>query len=137
MFITIAFKLLKWIFDFSYLRLAVPICDVLRADTDNILQGARFIGICFDGSTDSSVHEVEVIFFTSLENGDPVTHYCSLEDVKHAHAAGVFEAISNGFLQRGLPDWLQKVVGLSADGAKVNVGAHNSVATRIQAEIIF
>ena len=125
-------ELISYQSDQACRRFSAPISDVLREAPVSLLQNARVIGIAFYGATDSSVCEVEVVYFRALENGEPRTFYCSLEEVKHAHADGVFGAISQAFEKRDCPDWLQKVVGVGCDGAHVNIGANNSVCTRLR-----
>ena len=87
------------------------------------------ISILFDGATDASVTEAEVVFIRCVKDGVPITSFLSLEGVKHAHAEGVYEAIDNAFISNGLLDWKDKLVGVGCDGAAVNIGRNNSVAT--------
>ena len=65
-------------------------------------------------------------------NGRAHNMYVRLQPVQHAHADGVYDAINNAFIGVGVPDWRAKVVGVGCDGASVNLGARNSVMTRIR-----
>lgn len=44
----------------------------------------------FDGATDCSVSEVEIVYCCVLKNGEPKEFFIGLEDLEHAHAQGVF-----------------------------------------------
>lgn len=87
----------------------------------------------FDGATDCSVSEVEIIYCRVVKaNGQPVEFFIGLEDLEHAHAQGVFDAVCRAMTKFGCPDWLDKLVGAGSDGASVNVGDGNSVKTRLR-----
>lgn len=77
----------------------------------------------FDGATDCSVSEVEIVYVHLVSpTGEPHEIFIGLVDLQHAHADGVFEAISEAMITYGIDDWLDKLVGAGADGAAVNVG---------------
>lgn len=44
----------------------------------------------FDGATDCSVSEVEIVYCHVLKNGEPKEFFIGLEDLEHQHAQGVF-----------------------------------------------
>lgn len=44
----------------------------------------------FDGATDCSVSEVEIVYCRVLKNGEPKEFFIELEDLEHAHAQSVF-----------------------------------------------
>jgi len=92
---------------------------------------SRVLSVMYDGATDSSVTEVEIVYCRFLKNGHPVNCFVNLIDLQHAHADGVFDAIDRGMISAGV-NWKEKLVGVGSDGASVNVGKKNSVATRIQ-----
>ena len=109
--------------------IALQLRESLIAKVNN----AKFISLLYDGATDASVTEVEIIYVRFLdEDIGPRTCYVALTDVDHAHAEGVFHAITNKLDEIGIVDWQDRLVGLGSDGAKVNIGANNSVATRMR-----
>lgn len=61
--------------------------------TARSLSNARVISIMFDGATNVSICENEIVYARFVENGIPKNSFVKFQDVKHAHAAGVFEAI--------------------------------------------
>ncbi len=86
----------------------------------------------YDGATDSSITEVEIVYIRFLQHGSPKDVLVGLQELEHAHADGVFEAITRAMEDFIGPNWLDKVVGIGSDGASVNIGARNSVATRFR-----
>ena len=112
-------------------RLAQHISDEIREPIARALREATVISVMFDGATDKSTEEVEVVYVRYLKDGEPQTRYLSLQPLQHAHAQGVYDAINNAFKHHGIEDWQNKVVGIGCDGANVNIGKKNSVASRI------
>ena len=100
----------------------------------NKLNQSKFLSLCYDGATDSSVTEVEINYVRYYDNEQNMAKSCyfSLAEVQHAHAEGVFSAISESLNTLGPAGWLEKLVTVTSDGARVNIGAHNSVATRMR-----
>lgn len=84
----------------------------------------------YDGATDASVFEVEIIYVRLLEGGYPKDFFIGLQDLEHAHADGVFKAIDTAMMNID-EHWKDKLVGGGSDGANVNIGKNNSVATRL------
>jgi hypothetical protein len=66
-----------------------------------------------------------------LTGGEPKDLFVGLEDLEHAHAQGVFDSIDRAMLKFGCADWKEKLVGVGCDGANVNLGSNDSVATRM------
>lgn len=73
-----------------------------------------------------------MVYARVLVNGSPETFFLSLEPLEHAHADGIYQAIDQAFRTNGILNWKDKLVGVGCDGASVNIGRNNSVATRIQ-----
>ncbi|XP_013383761.1 zinc finger protein 862-like [Lingula anatina] len=96
------------------------------------LSEAKALSIIFDGATDTSVAEVEIVYCRIVVDGRPKEYFVGLQDLQHAHSEGVVQALDRAMRQFGCDDWLQKLVGTGSDGASVNVGANNSVRTRLQ-----
>ena len=85
----------------------------------------------FDGATDKSVCEVELVYVRYVIGGQARNQYLLCQPIEHAHADGIFGAIDQAFRDVGVENWRSKVVGVGCDGASVNLGRNNSVATRI------
>jgi hypothetical protein len=65
------------------------------------LKKARFISILIDGSTDKGTLENEVVFVRYLTHDDvdsqgPKNLFLGIQDVKHANAQGIIDAIDTG-----------------------------------------
>lgn len=82
----------------------------------------------YDGATDTSVSEIEIIYVRLLQDGNPKDYFMGLVDREHAHADGVFTAIDTAMNNHGSVHWKEKVVGGGSDGASVNIRKNNSVA---------
>lgn len=115
-------------------RFGTYIADAIREPIQDALRNAKSIAIMFDGATDCSVSEVEIIYCRVVKDGLPTDFFISLEDLEHAHSQGAYDAINSAMTKFGCPDWLDKVVGIGSDGASVNVGRKNSVKTRFLEE---
>ena len=90
------------------------------------------MGLMFDGATDTSVLEVELVYVRYVINGQARNQYLRCQPLDHAHADGVFHAIDRAFRDIGIDEWRSTIVGVGCDGATVNMGARNSVITRIK-----
>ena len=113
-------------------RRFVPfIAEAIREEINNDISGASVLTVLYDGATDCSISEVEIIYIRIAKNGHVRECFAGLEDLEHAHAQGVYEALDRAMTGCGIPDWKEKLVGAGSDGAKVNIGRNNSVATRL------
>ena len=114
-------------------RLATFVVEDIREPILQEIRNARVISVMFDGATDNSISEVEVVYVRYLTAaGKPKTSFLSLQPLEHAHAQGIMEAIERAFVDNNVQGWRQKLVGFGCDGAAVNLGRNNSVATRIK-----
>lgn len=95
----------------------------------------HFYSILIDGATDSSVTENELIYLRFVENGKPVNHYFSIEDVEHATAEGILQKIEESFDRNRLPNWKDKLIGFGSDGASVNLGCRGGIAALIKRDV--
>ncbi|CAG2240803.1 unnamed protein product [Mytilus edulis] len=95
----------------------------------------HFYSILIDGATDSSVTENELIYLRFVENGRPVNHYFSIEDVEKADAQGILKEIEGAFTRNGIPNWKDKLIGFGSDGASVNLGCRGGIATLIKRDV--
>ncbi|KAJ8022231.1 hypothetical protein HOLleu_39653 [Holothuria leucospilota] len=110
------------------------IVDDIREPLKDASNNARVFSVIYDGATDASVTEVEIVYCRYVRDGKPLNCFVNLHEVEHAHAEGVFSAIDNAMVSAGIENWKEKLVGAGSDGAKVNVGINNSVATRMQGD---
>ncbi|XP_052778454.1 zinc finger protein 862-like [Mya arenaria] len=107
------------------------IAQAVREPIQAALQEAKSISVMFDGATDCSVSEVEIIYCRLVKDGVPREYFVGLQELEHAHSNGVFSAINEAMIKFGCHDWLDKLVGAGSDGASVNIGRNNSVKTRM------
>jgi hypothetical protein len=77
----------------------------------HLQENVHFFSILIDGATDSSVTENELIYLRFVEDGKPVNHYFSIENVEHADAAGIVQTIEQAFVKKGLENWKDKLIG--------------------------
>ena len=66
-----------------------------------------------------------------LCEGTRTVNYFSVESVKKADAAGTIESIETAFNQFGITSFIDIMLALNIDGARVNVGVHRGVATQL------
>lgn len=97
-------------------RYAPYIAESIRDDILESLHDARALFVMFDGATAYSVSEVEIVFCRVLKNGEPKEFFIGLEDLEHAHAQGVFDAIERAMLKYGCHDRKEKVIGVGVMG---------------------
>ena len=127
-------SLLSYGTDKACSRFAPYIADaVVEPMRDGVRQGHVY-SVMFDGATDCSISENEIIYCRYLKNGVPCDVIVGLEELQHAHADGVYDAILRSMTKFVGPDWLDKLVAIGCDGASVNLGARNSVATRFRGQ---
>ena len=111
------------------------IAEVQRMDTMGRLRDARFFSIRADGSTDRSIVEQEAVYVRYVVNGVPINKFVGLEEVEHANASGVLDAIDTCLSKRIgvlVDTQKEKLVNMNLDGAAVNMGVYNGVSTRQQ-----
>ena len=112
-------------------RFTKYLCNDVMSTTFNEITNCSMMGIMFDGATDWSVCEVELVYVRYVIGGQARNQYLRCQPIEHAHADGIFGAIDQAFRDVGVENWRSKVVGVGCDGASVNLGRNNSVATRI------
>ena len=67
------------------------------------------------------------MYILFLNDGVPKVRYFSVESVKNANAAGIHENIQTAFNRFGVTKFEDRIVGLNADGASVNMGPLNGL----------
>ncbi|XP_056001881.1 zinc finger protein 862-like [Ostrea edulis] len=90
----------------------------------------------FDGATDVSICKNEIVYARFVDNGVPKVLYVKIQDVEHAHAAGVLEAIEKSL--DGIQEewtWKEKLIATASDGANVNIGRKNSVVALLKNDV--
>lgn len=95
----------------------------IKQETARSLSNARVLSIMFDGATDVSICENEIVYARFVDNGIPKFLYMKIQDVEHVHAAGVLEAIEkslDGIQEKW--NWKEKPIATGSDGANVNIG---------------
>ncbi|XP_070537629.1 zinc finger protein 862-like [Ptychodera flava] len=85
------------------------ISEVERERLQNETSDNKFISIVSDGSTDVSVIENEIVYIRSAREGNVKIYFCSLEEVKKADAAGIYNAITHSVSEAMGPESLGKV----------------------------
>lgn len=81
-------------------------------------------------TTEQLTAVVEIVNCRVLKNGEPKKFLITLEDLEHAHGQGVFNAIDRAMQKYGYMK--EKLIGAGCDGASVNLGVNESVATRLR-----
>ena len=113
------------------------IADNIRRETANALISCRYVSVIFDGLTNLTVVEQEVVMvrYVDLKIGRPETKLAALIAMEHAHADGVYAALKNGLqsviCEDTLGDQKLNVVCGSFDGAAVMMGARNGVKAKL------
>lgn len=106
----------------------------LKKKFQGTLNTCEFISILSDSSTDRSTSECEIIYITyCMPNGQHFTNFLSLVELKDGKAETIYQSICEEVSQI-LPAWKQKLVGICLDGASVNLGIYNGVATRMKSQ---
>ena len=95
------------------------------------------MSVLSDGSTDSGIIEQEIVYVRFLCNGQPQTKMVKILEIKHAHAAGILDAIDDAVAEVGISQemWLSKVICANFDGASVMMGQTNGVAGQLKRRV--
>ena len=92
----------------------------------------HYYSVLTDGSTDSSVTKQEAIYILFLHDGIPKVRYFSVESISNANAAGIHEGIKTAFERFGITNFSDRIVGLNADGASVNMGEYRGLGKLVK-----
>ena len=83
--------------------------------------------------TDKATIDKEMVLVHFLQDNLPVCRIVALKALSKADAAGTVDAIVSALeTECEGSDWKLKVVGLSADGAAVNMGVRSGAAKQMQ-----
>lgn len=90
--------------------------------------------LMLDESTDVSVHQNLVVYIRYLSSVcgrvQPVTRFLGIKQMSSANAESIFNAVISLLESFDFP--LDKLVGVSTDGASVMVGCQSGVVTRLR-----
>ena len=112
------------------------IAEQMRKDLVGMLQNADFFSVCMDSSTDKATIDEEMVQVRFLQDNLPVYRFVAVKALSKADAAGTVRAIVSALeADCECSDWQSKLVGLSADGAAVNMGVRSGAAKRLQDEV--
>ncbi|XP_014669372.1 PREDICTED: uncharacterized protein LOC106810507 [Priapulus caudatus] len=105
----------------------------LQSVSEDVLNQSRVLSIMFDGATDVSVCENELVYARVIEDGVPKCVYVKMKAVEHAHAEGVLGAIEGAM--SNIEGWKDKLIATGCDGASVNLGKHHSVTALLKRDV--
>jgi hypothetical protein len=112
------------------------IYDDIQDKTITFIKNARVFSVMFDGATDVSVSENEIIYARVVEKGIPQNVFVQIGAVEHAHAEGVLSTIDKAMdsIDPGW-NWKLKLIATGSDGASVNLGKRHSVAKLLKDDV--
>lgn len=99
----------------------------------SILQTSKF-SLIVDESTDKGCIKHLALVARVAVDGNIKDYFLALIPVQDATAATLFNSITEFFSKENI-DYKTNMVGFGSDGANVMLGAHNSLASRLKAEI--
>ena len=112
------------------------IAEELRSQLVKSLQEGAFFSVSFDSSTDQGNIDEEMVQVRVLENNRPVYKFVAVKPLAKADAAGTVAAVVEALeTDCELNDWQSKLVGLSADGAAINMGVRSGAAKRLRDQV--
>ena len=116
-------------------ELTMTLGETMKDALKEELSSAEFVTVLVDGSTDCSVTEKELVYARFVNGiGHVCTKMIALKDVARANADGLLRVLSDSFIDAGLTDYTQKLVGFMSDGASVNFGSKSGLLTKLQTE---
>ena len=116
------------------------IAETERIALAEAIKKAPFYSVLTDGSTDSSVREVEAMYVRYSDHGKISNKFLALKNIPRANAENVTNLIETTLKEYGgLTDenLYQKLVGFGADGASVNMGSHSGIGCQTTKETTF
>ena len=109
------------------------IATIERGNTEELIKGAKFVGLLRDGSTDSSVKEEELLYIQTCTEGRVTVRFAGIDAVEKADAEHITSVIS-GLMDSVDEEWRKKLVACATDGAAVMVGVPNGVVSRLRGD---
>ena len=112
------------------------ISEHIRKDLVDLLHITDFFSVCMDSSTDKATIDEEMVQVRVLQDNLPVYKFVAVKALSKADAAGTVSAVVSALeTECERNDWQSKLVGLSADGAAVNMGVRTGAAVRLQEKV--
>ena len=123
-------------------RIVNSISEDLRKNQKDEINGARFLSVLSDGSTDAGILEEEAVYLRYVRDGRPVTQFAGVKNPDKADAAGILKAINEVLLgfrssnalsdEECLDEIYAKLVNCNFEGANVMKGSVTGVQTRMK-----
>jgi hypothetical protein len=100
---------------------------------DNIRK-SKFITLLTDGSTTKKCIEYEAVLVKYIPENEinSKMSFLGLCDIENATSEGLAKAISECLNQAGIPDWQERLISLTVDGASVNIGKHKGLVNMLE-----
>ncbi|XP_068720447.1 zinc finger protein 862-like [Montipora capricornis] len=95
----------------------------------------KYISLLIDGATDAGGKENETVHCRYVKDGQPLNRLVGHKAVAHGHAQGILDTVKESFEGVGILEWKDKLVGIGADGASVNLGTKCGVAALLRLDI--
>ena len=112
------------------------IAEEIRKDLVDSLQKADFFSVCMDSSTDKATIDEEMVQVRFLQDNLPVYRFVAVKALSKSDAAGTVNAVVSALeTECECHDWKSKLVGLSVDGAAVNMGVRSGAAKQLQDKV--
>ena len=103
--------------------------EQIRKDLVDLLQNTDFFTVCMDNSTDKATIDEGMVQVHLLQDDLPVYKFVAVKALAKPDAAGSVSAVVLALeIDCECSDWQSKLVGLSADGAAVNMCVHSGAA---------
>ena len=109
------------------------IAEEIRSKLVSLMASNEFFSVSFDSSTDQGNIDEEIMQVRVLEDSFPVYKFVAVKRLHKPDALNTVTAVVEALESDcELPDWKLKLVGLSADGAAVNMGIRSGAAKRLK-----
>ena len=109
------------------------IAEEIRSKLVSLMASNYFFSVSFDSSTNEGNIDEEMVRVRVLEDSFPVYKFVAVKRLHKPDALNTVTAVVEALESDcELPDWKLKLVGLSADGAAVNMGNRSGAAKRLK-----
>jgi len=111
------------------------LADVVLDETLDKINSSHYFAISIDESTDRANHKKLIMYVDYLNNYEKHTRFLSNMFIEKstANAETITHLVLQELKSKGIN--LQKLIGISTDGASVMTGRHNGVVKRLRDEI--
>ncbi|CAI7861287.1 unnamed protein product, partial [Closterium sp. NIES-53] len=97
------------------------------------IRDSPYLGIQLDESIDRRRGKHMIVYFTFMRDNAPVTEFFALLSVEQCDAASLTTVLLTHLESTGID--LQRLTGMSTDGASVMLGQHNGVTARLKVKV--